>query len=152
MIHQDGEIGDVGEIDMVHRHAIGVFNENAVIRIETRKGFIAIRQWQRLLERRAVAVDGEITEDHVATTPATQNCSAVEGRGRTQDGVVAGDDEIVRAIRQPKLGRNFDCAGRQMNRAGRGKAESDEQREDQALFYLAWRLNFAARAFRRCAI
>ena len=36
-----------------------------------------------------------------------------------------------------------------MDRAGLGKGESDEQREDQALFYLAWRLNFGARAFRR---
>ena len=72
--------------------------------------------------------------------------------GRAYHRVIAGDDEIVRTLGQPKLGGNFDGAGRQMNRAGRGKAESDEQREDQALFYLAWRLNFAARAFRRCAI
>ena len=66
--------------------------------------------------------------------------------------MVAGDDEIVRAIGQPQFGGNVDWSGWQMNRAGLRKAESDEQREDQALFYLAWRLNFAARAFRRCAI
>jgi hypothetical protein len=38
-----------------------------------------------------------------------------------------------------------------MNRTGLRKAEGDEQREDQALFYLAWQLSFAASGFLHCA-
>jgi hypothetical protein len=38
-----------------------------------------------------------------------------------------------------------------VNRAGLRKAEGNEQREDQALFYLAWRLSFAACVFLPCA-
>jgi hypothetical protein len=38
-----------------------------------------------------------------------------------------------------------------MNCTGLRKAEGDEQREDQALFYLAWRLSFAACGFLLCA-
>ena len=66
--------------------------------------------------------------------------------------IAAGNRKIVRAVGKSQLGGDLGCAGRQLERAGARKRERNQKSEDQALFYLAWRSNFAARAFRRCAI
>jgi len=104
MIHQDGEVGDVGEIDMVHLHTVGVFDENAIVRIEGRERLVAGRERERFFECCAVTIDREIAEGNVAATLATQNGPALETGGRSQDGVIADDGEVMRAGRQPKLG------------------------------------------------
>src|SRR5579864_4539094 len=88
----------------------------------------------------------------MAATLATQNRTATKAGGRAQNRMIADDREIIRAGREPKLGRNVDRSGSQMNRSRLRKAEGDEQRKDQALFYLAWRLSFAAFGFRLCAM
>ncbi len=65
--------------------------------------------------------------------------------------MISDDSEIVRAVGEAKLGRYRNRATRQMERPGAGNCKSGKQREDQALFYLAWRSNFAASGFLRCA-
>src|SRR5215472_10135253 len=94
MIHQYREIRDVGEIDVVHRNAVGVFDHNAVVWIEARESLIAGRYRQRLFQRRAVAIDREIAEGNSAATLTTQNRPALEACRRAQDSMIAGDREI----------------------------------------------------------
>ncbi len=54
---------------------------------------------------------------------------------RAQDGVIATHHgEIVRARREPQLGRNLGGAGRQAECAGGRDGERDQERQDQALF------------------
>src|SRR5579864_5051641 len=125
MIYQDGEVGDVGEIDMVHRHAVGVFDENAVTRIEARERLAAGWQRKRFFQRLPVAIYREVAEGNVAAVLTAQNRAAVEVRGRAQDRVIANDSEIMRAGREPELRRYFDRAGPQMHGTGLRKAECD---------------------------
>jgi len=151
-IHENREARYVYELDVVGLHAVRFFEQDAIVRENRRERFVGWRDRHRLFQRGSIAVDRKIIKlDPPAILAAKQGATAEAGRS-AQGRVISGDREIVRAFWKPQLRRHLDCAGRQMKYAARRKRERSEQCEDQALFYLAWRSNFAASIFPRFGI
>ena len=137
MADQDGEVRDVGEIDVFDGKPVGVFDQNAVVAEAARKCFIGRRERHGLFERSAIAVDREIREVDLAAAVATEDGAAVKVCAGAKRGMIAARNrKVMRAIREPDFRGNFGNARRQMDRAGSGKWQCDQQCEDQALFYL----------------
>ena len=99
----------------------------------------------------AIAIDGKICEMDAPAAVATEDGPAVKiGRG-VQDAVtVANNGKVVRAIRKLDFRRNLRDARGQMNHTRVAAAQSVGR--GSSVILLAWRLSFAARASRRCAI
>ena len=63
--HQDGEAGDVADANIRDGEPSDVLRQYAVVRREAAERHVRRRQPGRLLERRAVAVDGEAAQADV---------------------------------------------------------------------------------------
>jgi hypothetical protein len=134
MVHQNGEAGDVCEVDMVDIEPVGVLDEDTVIRKDTRERLaVTLRNAHRFFESWAVAVDGEVGELDPAAMLATQNGAPMKGVRHAQDASISGDGEIVRAVGQAQFGRHGRYAGRQMKDSGAWNSQRDKQRK-QTIF------------------
>src|SRR5271170_5248008 len=102
MIHQYGETGDGGEIQMIGRESDRVLDQDTVIRNETREAFFGGWQRQRLAHRIPIPVNREVAKGDAPAVAAAQNRTAVKvGSGSKRAVIPAGNGQVVGAVGNP---------------------------------------------------
>src|SRR5271165_1083203 len=95
-----------------------VFDQDTVVRVETRERGVSGRKGHRLLESGTIPVECQVANGYAPATPSGQNGRPMEITRRAEGGPVSRNDQIARIGRDIESGMNFNLTWREADRAG----------------------------------